>query len=155
MNVATIPDMRKRFKTTVGLSDHTLSNDVSVTAAALGASIIEKHLTLRRADGGPDASFSLEPQEFEALVASLRTVERAIGKPRYFADADRGNIVFRKSLFAVQDIKKGERFTPENVRSIRPGSGLAPKFYRQVIGKRASKDIERATPLSFRHIARK
>ena len=155
MNLATIPDMRRRFKTVVGLSDHSLLNDVSIAAVGLGASVIEKHLTLRRADRGPDSSFSLEPKEFAALVASVRVAEHAIGKPRYEAGGDKGNIMFRKSLFVVRDIKKGERFTPENIRSIRPGSGLAPKYYRRVLGKRAAMDISRATPLAQRHIRRR
>jgi pseudaminic acid synthase len=149
MNLTTIPDMRKRFGVEVGLSDHTLGTDVSVAAIALGACVIEKHFTLRRADGGPDSSFSLEPREFASLVSSVRTVEKAMGKPSYVQSKDeKANIVFRKSLFVVKDIKKGERFTKENVRSIRPGNGMEPKFYRSVLGKSALKDIKQATPLS-------
>ena len=148
MNLSTISDMRKRFGVSVGLSDHTLGTDVSGASIALGACIIEKHFTLRRADGGPDSSFSLEPKELDSLVSSVRTVEKAIGKPSYAQNKDeKANIVFRKSLFVVKDIKKGERFTSENVRSIRPGNGMAPKFYRSVIGKRAARYIKRATPL--------
>lgn len=153
MNLSTIPDMRKRFGTEVGLSDHTLGTDVAVAAAALGACVIEKHFTLKRSDGGTDSSFSLEPKEFSALVHSVRTVEKAMGKPSYEQSADeKKNIVFRKSLFAVKEIKKGERFTPDNVRSIRPGNGMAPKFYRSVLGKRAARSIKRATPLQRRLI---
>lgn len=148
MNLSTIPDMQKRFGTEVGLSDHTLGTDVALAAVALGARVIEKHFTLRRADGGPDSSFSLEPEEFAALVQSVRTVEAALGEPSYAQSADEKNmVIFRKSLFVVKDMKKGERFTPENVRSIRPGGGMAPKFYRSVLGKRAARDIKRATPL--------
>lgn len=148
MHLTTIPDMRKRFGVQVGLSDHTLGTDASVAAIALGAVAIEKHLTLRRSDGGPDSSFSLEPEEFAALVHSVRTVETALGEPSYVQSTDeKKNIVFRKSLFVVKDIKKGERFTPENVRSIRPGNGMAPRFYRSVMGKRAARNIKRATPL--------
>ena len=155
MHLTTIPDLRKRFKVHVGLSDHSLSNDVAVASVPLGACLIEKHLTLRGEDGGPDASFSLEPQEFAKLVRSVRTVEQAMGKPHYgISVSEKENIVFRKSLFVVHDMKKGEQFSPENIRSIRPGNGLPPKFYRDVMGKRAAQDIRRATPLSRKLIAR-
>lgn len=148
MHLTTIPDMRKRFGVQVGLSDHTLGADVTIAAIALGACIIEKHFTLRRADGGPDSSFSMEPDEFASLVRSVRTVEVAMGEPSYAQNADeKKNVVFRKSLFVVRDMKKGEHFTSETVRSIRPGDGMAPKFYRSVLGKRAARDIKRATPL--------
>ena len=148
MHLSTIPDMRTRFGVDVGLSDHTLGTDVAIAAIALGAVIIEKHLTLRRKDGGPDSSFSLEPNEFAEMVRGVRTVEDALGRPSYSESTyEKKNIVFRKSLFVVRDMKKGETFTPDNVRSIRPGNGLAPKFYRSVVGKRAARDISRATPL--------
>lgn len=148
MNLSIIPDMHKRFGVQIGLSDHTLGTDASVAAIALGACVIEKHFTLRRADGGPDSSFSLEPKEFTALVRSVRTVEAAMGTPSYAQSTDEKKmVIFRKSLFVVKDIKKGERFTPENVRSIRPGNGMAPKFYRSILGKHATRDIKRATPL--------
>jgi N-acetylneuraminate synthase len=149
MHLATILDMRKRFGVQVGLSDHTLGTDVAVAAVALGACIIEKHLTLSRKDGGPDSDFSLEPKEFDALVQSVRTVEAAMGEPSYAQSMDeKKNISFRKSLFVVKDMEKGDRFTSETVRSIRPGNGMAPKYYRAVLGKRAARDIKRATPLS-------
>ena len=148
MHLANISDLRKQFKVAAGLSDHTQSNDVAVAAVALGAVVIEKHLTLKRSDGGPDASFSMEPHEFKALVASVRATEAAVGEPSYaLSGGEKENLHFRKSLFVVKDIKKGERFTKENIRSIRPGNGMAPKFYRFVLGKRAAKDIKRATPL--------
>lgn len=154
MNLATIVDMPKKFGVAAGLSDHTITNDSAVAAVALGACAIEKHLTLRRADGGPDASFSLEPQEFTSLVASVRTVEKAIGKPFYgTGSGEKESIVFRKSLFVVKDIKKGERFTKEHVRSIRPGHGLAPRYYREVLASRATRDIARATPLEKKHLS--
>jgi pseudaminic acid synthase len=154
-NLATIPDMRRRFKTLVGLSDHTLTHEVSVAAVALGASVIEKHVTLRRSDGGPDASFSLEPHELSELVRSVRAAQVAIGAPLYGANpGEKDNLVFRKSLFVVKDLKKGERFSADNVRSIRPGNGMHPKFFRQVLGKRAKKDISKATPLSWSLIVR-
>ncbi|TSC87207.1 MAG: N-acetylneuraminate synthase [Parcubacteria group bacterium Gr01-1014_8] len=151
MHLSNIPDIEKRFKVVAGLSDHTLSNDTVVAAVALGACIIEKHLTLRRADGGPDASFSLEPHEFKELVASVREVERAIGKPSFErSKGEVANLAFRRSLFAVKDIAKGERFTSQNVRSIRPGHGLAPKELTRVLKKRAAKNIKRGEPLSLR-----
>jgi sialic acid synthase SpsE len=155
MHLSTIPDLAKRFGVVAGLSDHTLSNDVAIAAVGLGACVIEKHLTLRRADGGPDANNSLEPEEFRQMVQSVRLVEQAIGQPTYSLGAgEKQNIIFRKSLFVVKDIKKGDRFTAENVRSIRPGNGLSPSLYRKVIGKRAAKDITRATALSERLIAK-
>lgn len=149
MRLSMIPDLRKRFGVHAGLSDHTLSDDVVVAAIALGAVIIEKHFTLKRADGGPDSSFSLEPHEFARMVKAIRATEAALGKPSYAQPAsEKPNIVFRKSLFIVKDMKKGERFTAKNVRSIRPGNGMAPKFYRSVLGKRATRDIVRGTPLA-------
>lgn len=154
MHLKTIPDLVKKFGVAAGLSDHTLTNDAAIASVALGACVIEKHLTLRRADGGPDSSFSLEPHELASLVQSVRAVEQAIGKPSYTPSKnEKSNIVFRKSLFAVRDIKKGEKFTRENVRSIRPGNGLPPHMYRSVLGKRAAKAIARATPLSHKHLA--
>lgn len=153
MNLATISDLRKRFKVLAGLSDHTLGNDVAIASVALDAKIIEKHVTLSRADGGPDAAFSLEPQELKELVSSVRKVEKAIGKPSYNAGAGESeNITFRKSLFVVEDIKKGEKFTKENIRSIRPGHGLMPKFYRHIIGKTSASEIEKGEPLSWKMI---
>lgn len=149
MRLATMPDMRKRFGVPVGLSDHTLGTDAAVAATALGAVVIEKHLTLRRKDGGVDSSFSLEPAEFAALVASVRTVESALGVASYAKSVtEKKSVVFRKSLFVVRDMKKGERFTTENMRSIRPGNGLPPKEYVRVLKKHASRDIVRGTPLT-------
>jgi len=155
MRLSMIPDLRKRFKLPVGLSDHSLSSDVAIASVALGACVIEKHLTLRRSDGGTDSSFSLEPGEFAALVRSVRAVEQAIGTPSYKPSvSEKDNVQFRKSLFVVMDIKKGEKFTKDNVRSIRPGNGLPPKEYRNILGKRAVRDIARATPLAHRLIAK-
>lgn len=155
MNLATIPDITKRFKVISGLSDHTLGTAVAVASVSLGAYIIEKHFTLKRNDGGPDAGFSLEPHELKELVQSVRTVEKAIGKPHYGADKiEAENVVFRKSLFVVQDIKTGEMFTPKNVRVIRPGYGLAPKFLKKIISRKASKNIEQGTPLSWNLISK-
>lgn len=148
MNLATISDITKKFKVISGLSDHTIGITVPVAATALGASIIEKHVTLKRSQGGPDASFSLEPHEFKAMVAAVRDAEQAVGKPSYKAgNKEAQNVVFRKSLFVVKDMKKGDVFTKKNARAIRPGYGLPPKRYEAVIGKRAARDIKRGTPL--------
>lgn len=154
MNVAAIPHLAAEFDLPVGLSDHTLGIAVPIVAVALGACAIEKHYTLRRADGGPDSAFSLEPEELAAMVAAIRTAEQAIGAVRYGSgDAERGNIVFRRSLFVVEDVKAGEELTERNVRSIRPGNGLPPREYRRVLGRRAGRDVARGTPLSWELLA--
>ena len=148
MHLANIPDMRKHFNIPIGLSDHTLGADVAIASVALGACVIEKHFTLRRKDGGPDSNFSMEPKEFSALVHSVRIVEASVDKPFYSqSEEEKEMIVFRRSLFVVKDMKKGDVFTSQNVRSIRPGNGLSPKFYHSIIGKHASRDIKHATPL--------
>lgn len=155
MNLATISDIIKRFNVPAGLSDHTLGITAAVASVGLGACVIEKHLTLSRKDGGPDAGFSLEPNEFKQLVKIVREAEEAMGKPSYGAGiGESENIVFRKSLFVVEDIKKGEKFTEKNVRSIRPGHGLPPKHFNSIIGKVATDSIERGTPLSWKLIIR-
>lgn len=148
MNLRTIPDMAERFHVPIGLSDHTLSLAVPVAAVALGACVIEKHFCLSRAEPGPDTAFSLEPKEFKQMVDTVRTAERALGKVSYQRTKEETkSIVFRRSLFAVQDIAKGEVLTKENVRSIRPGHGLPPKELDIVLGKRARAPIARGTPL--------
>ncbi len=153
MNLYTIPDMRERFQVLVGLSDHTLEPEAAVVAVGLGARIIEKHLTLSRADGGPDSGFSLEPLEFADLVRRVRIAEQSLGKILYgTTESDRRNRHFRRSLFVVQDIRAGERLTSENIRSIRPDLGLSPRFYHSVLGARAIVDIPRGTPLEWGHI---
>ncbi len=150
MNLATIPDIAKRFKVVSGLSDHTLGIETSIAAVALGASIIEKHVTLRRADGGADATFSLEPEELKQLVHAVRIVEQAVGKPTYtVSKIEEQNIVFRRSLFVAEDIGAGEKFTPLNVRSVRPGYGIAPKNLGKVLGKTAAKKVEKGTPFTW------
>jgi len=150
MNLATIPDFQERFNVVPGLSDHTLTTSIAVAAVALGACIIEKHLTLRRSDGGFDAAYSLEPKEFEELVKAVRDVEKAIGKVSYkVGRGESKNIVFKRSLWVVKPIKKGEKFTRQNIGRFRPGHGLAIKFLPQILGKRAKKDIEATTPLSW------
>lgn len=150
MNLRTIPHMAETFGVPVGISDHTLGIAVPVAAVALGACIVEKHFTLSRDIPSPDSAFSLEPQEFKAMVQAIRETEKALGKVRYGAsDKETKSLVFRRSLFVVKDMKAGEIFTEENVRSIRPGHGLPPKFLKDVLGRRASHDITRGTPLRW------
>ena len=153
MNLRTIRHLAEAFHVPVGLSDHTLGIAVPVVAVALGACIIEKHLTLRRSDGGPDAAFSLEPAEFRAMVDAVRVAEKALGKVNYeMSDKEQASRVFRRSLFVVKDMKVGEEFTRENVRSIRPGHGLPVKELDRVLGRKATENLERGTPLSEKHI---
>ena len=150
MNLRTIPELERRFSVPVGLSDHTLGIAVPVAAVSLGACIIEKHLTLSRTDGGPDSSFSLEPAEFKAMVDAVHTAEKALGEVHFGVSENEGRSrIFRRSLFVVHDIKKGEPFTAENVRSIRPGNGLHTRHLGEVLGKAAARDIARGTPLSW------
>jgi pseudaminic acid synthase len=149
-NLRTISELARRFDCPVGLSDHTMGIAVPVVAVALGACILEKHLCLRRADGGPDGAFSLEPQEFKAMVEAVRTAEKALGVAHFGSGPREANsLKFRRSLFVVEDIKKGEIFTKQNVRSIRPADGLHPRYLDDVLGKRAACDVERGTPLSW------
>jgi N-acetylneuraminate synthase len=150
MNLRTIPEMARRFGEPVGLSDHTMGIAAPVAAVALGACIIEKHLTMSRATPGPDSGFSLEPHEFKAMVEAVRTAEKALGEVHFgLSDTEEASRVFRRSLFVVQDVKRGETFTPGNIRSIRPGHGLHTRHLAEVLGKRAVRDIERGTPLSW------
>jgi pseudaminic acid synthase len=154
-NLLTIPELVRRFGCPVGLSDHTMGVAIPLVAVALGACIIEKHLCLRRADGGPDAAFSLEPQEFKAMVEAVRTAERALGSVQFASGPREANSrKFRRSLFVVEDIRKGELFTKQNVRSIRPADGLHPRHFNEVLGKRAACDAERGTPLSWELVVR-
>jgi pseudaminic acid synthase len=150
MNLRTIPEMSRRFGAPVGLSDHTMGIAAPVAAIALGACIIEKHLTLSRATPGSDSGFSLEPHEFKAMVEAVRTAEKALGEVHFgLSEKEKSLRVFRRSLFVVQDVKRGETFTAANVRSIRPGYGLHTRHLAGVLGKRAVRDIERGTPLSW------
>lgn len=154
MNLATIRDMIDRFGTQgvkIGLSDHSMSIVPPVTAVALGARVIEKHLTLDRALGGADAGFSLDVAEFAEMVRAVRATEAALGMPNYEVSAQ--NRRFARSLYVCKDVKKGERFTPENVRSVRPSNGLHPKYYDEVLGKVASQDLPFGTPLNLYHLA--
>jgi pseudaminic acid synthase len=154
-NLRTIPELAGRFQCPAGLSDHTMNIAVPVAAVALGACIIEKHLCLRRADGGPDSGFSLEPQEFKAMVDAVRTTEKALGSVEFAPGAHEVNSRrFRRSLFAVENIRKGDLFTAQNVKSIRPAHGLHPRHLSEVLGQRAACDIERGTPLDWKMISR-
>ncbi len=150
MNLRTIPHLAEAFGIPVGLSDHTLGIAVPVAAVALGACIVEKHFTLSRDIPGPDSAFSLEPHELKAMVEAIRTVEKALGEVHYgVSEREAQSRVFRRSLFVVKDVKAGEVFTEENVRSIRPGHGLPPKHLPDVLGRRAAHDMERGTPLTW------
>ena len=150
INLKTISHLADAFGVVTGLSDHTAGMAVPVAAVSLGARIIEKHFTLSRAAGGPDAAFSLEPPEFAAMAEAVRAVEKAIGKVHYgLTAAEEQGRTFRRSLFAVRDIKRGEAFTDGNVRSIRPGHGLPPKFLKKILGKKAARDVEKGTPLDW------
>jgi len=154
MNLRTIPDLETRFAVPVGLSDHTLGIAVAVAAVALGACIVEKHFTLSRSIPGPDSAFSLEPHEFQAMVDAVRTAEKALGRVHYgISQEEAKSRVFRRSLFVVEDIKADDVFTEDNVRSIRPGHGLAPKYLPEVLGRRAACDLLRGTPLKWEHVA--
>lgn len=149
-NLKTIPDMSRQFGgLPIGISDHTEGHLAVVAAVALGACIIEKHFTLSRKTPGPDSSFSMEPAEFKAMVEAVRTCEKALGTVSYgVSKAEEKSRIFRRSLFAVKNIKKGESFTSENMRSIRPGYGLPPKYYTAILGQKAACDIEAGTALS-------
>jgi N-acetylneuraminate synthase len=150
MHLRTIADMGARFGVPVGLSDHTMGHTVPVAAVALGACIVEKHFTLSRAVPGPDSTFSLEPDEFKAMVAAIRTTEKALGRVNYEVSANEAKSrQFRRSLFVVTDVKAGEPFTAQNVRSIRPGHGLHTRHLGEVMGRQAARDVKRGTPLSW------
>ncbi|MDR2937213.1 MAG: pseudaminic acid synthase [Rikenellaceae bacterium] len=153
-NLAMIADMRVRFGCPTGLSDHTLGDTVALASVALGATVVEKHFILSRAMGGPDAGFSMEPAEFAQMAARIREVEQSLGKVSYdLSEKTLANRRFSRSLFVTEDIKRGEIFTSKTVRSVRPAGGLSPKYLPVVLGKRASCDIERGTPLSATMIA--
>lgn len=148
MNLHTIPEIATRFNVVAGLSDHSLSPEISLAAVALGASIIEKHFTVRRADGSLDAAFSMGAHELRHWVDGICTVERALGKATFeFDERQKENLVFRRSIFVIQAIRQGEVLTRDNIRSICPGHGLPPKHFEEVLGRRVNKDIHRGTPL--------
>jgi len=149
-NLRTLPNLAQRFGVPVGLSDHTLTTATAVAAVALGAVVIEKHMTLCRAEGGPDAAFSLEPDEFKRLVEDCRVAHAALGKATYEqAACEQSSLVFRRSLYVVKDVAEGALFTPENLRCIRPGYGAAPKHLDAVLGKEALRSLTRGTPLDL------
>lgn len=157
INLRTIADLRENFGVVSGFSDNNAGIEIPATAAIMGASIIEKHVTLRRSVGGPDARFSIEPQELKQLVDAIRRAERAAGKVKYGPASAAERYMGRKfsqSVFVVHPIKKGEIFTSVNIRCIRPGDGLLPKFYEEVLGKVARLDIEEGTPLSWRLVVK-
>ena len=149
-NLRTIPHMRELFGCEVGLSDHTLGIGVAVASIALGASVIEKHFTLSRADGGVDAAFSLEPDEMAQLVRECRAAALAMGEVRYeMAEQEKKSLQFRRSLYIAEDMETGEVITEKNLRRIRPGQGLSPKYYGMILGKRVNQDVKRGTPMSW------
>jgi pseudaminic acid synthase len=150
MNLRTIPHLTERFEAPVGLSDHTLGFESAIAAVALGACILEKHLTLSRHQPGPDSAFSMEPDEFKHLVASVRSAEKALGRVQYLVTArENSSKAFRRSLFVVLDMQAGEEFTELNLRCIRPGFGLHPRYLTEIFGRRAKREIPKGTPLSW------
>ena len=152
-NILTIPDMKKRFKCQVGISDHTLGLGVAVASIALGTTVVVKHFTLSRKDGGVDSAFSMEPDEMRMLVKEAHRAWQALGKIKYGpTQAEKKSLVFRRSLYVVKDMKKDEVVTKDNVKSIRPGFGSPPKYLRQIIGKRINKNAKRGTPADLRMI---
>jgi len=154
VNLLMIPQMAERFGTVVGLSDHTVETLIPAASVALGGRIIEKHIILDRAMGGVDSSFSLEPVEFKAMVDEVRKLEQAFGTGTFeLTEKQRGGRRMARSLFAVRDIEVDEEITPENVRSIRPGLGLPPKYYETLLGKRVLKDVKAGTPMSWDLVA--
>lgn len=155
MNLATMVNMKETFRVPVGLSDHSLGSVGAVTAVALGASVIEKHFCLDRETDNPDAAFSMNPQEFKQMTVAIRQAEKAVGTVRYGAsEQEASSLAFRRSVFSVKDIKKGERLTEDNIRVIRPGYGLSPKYYEEILGQTVLKDIEKGTPVKMDMIGR-
>ena len=150
VNLRVIPTLAKTYDCIAGISDHTMGSIVSAGAVALGAKMVEKHLTLRRADGGPDGAFSMEPEEFAAMVRDIRTLEKALGTDEYvLTDTQKLEHNGSRSLFVVKDIKAGEVLTPDNIRSIRPGIGMHTKHYEEVLGRHAKSDLKKGTPLQW------
>ncbi|WP_431029192.1 pseudaminic acid synthase [Lysinibacillus sp. LZ02] len=153
-NILTITHMRKLFEDVqIGLSDHTMGIGVAVASVALGATVIEKHFTLNRADGGVDSAFSMEPAEMKALVEETERAWLAMGKVTYGpTEKEKASLKFRRSIYVSQDIKAGEKFTKDNIKIVRPGYGLEPKYYENILGKVTSKSITKGTPLSYQHL---
>ncbi|WP_339914241.1 pseudaminic acid synthase [uncultured Brevundimonas sp.] len=149
-NLLTLPRMAERFGTRIGLSDHTTSDAVAIVAVALGARVVEKHFILDRAQGGPDASFSLTPDEFAGLVRSLRVAEAALGTVQFDPTGQAAvNRRFGRSLFIAEDVKAGDILTPQNLRSVRPGDGLHPRYYHELLGRKVVRDAARGTPMDW------
>lgn len=149
-NILTLPHLQDLFNVQVGLSDHTLGIGVAVASVALGATFIEKHFTLNRADGGVDAAFSIEPEEMRQLVVESKRAWQGLGEIHYGStSAEKSSMMFRRSLYIAQDMQAGEIFTPENLRLVRPGMGLAPKYYDALLGKSIKRDAKKGTPLSL------
>lgn len=150
MYLRCIPHLAETFDVVPGLSDHTLGTEVPVAGVSLGAQIVEKHLTLSREEEGPDSDFSLEPEEFAEMVRAVRKTEKALGEVCYgTTEKESDSRVFRRSLFVVEDVEEGEQFTEENVRSIRPGSGLHTRHLSDVLGRNASQQVDRGRPLEW------
>lgn len=150
INLKTIPSMKETFDCITGLSDHTMGSAVAGAGVALGAKVVEKHLTLSRADGGADAAFSMEPQEFKEMVDNIRKIEKAVGRVTYdLTDKQKAEREHTRSLFVAQDMKAGDVFTPDNLRSVRPGNGLHTKYYEELLGKKILKDARLGTPMSW------
>jgi len=155
MNLRTIPHMCSFFRLPIGLSDHTLGTEVATASISMGATLVEKHFTLSRKKKTPDSFFSIEPEELSILVNQIRLTELALGKISYgFTKKEKKNRIFRRSLFAVKYIKKGDKITNTNIKSIRPGYGLSPKYLKNILGKKAMKSIKRGTPVQLNLIQR-
>lgn len=149
-NLLTIPHLGELFGVEVGLSDHTMGVGVAIASIALGATVIEKHFTLRRADGGVDSAFSMEPAEMTQLVVESERAWQALGQIQYgFTDAEKKSLMFRRSLYVAKDMKAGEVFTPENLKAVRPGLGLPPKYYDVLVGQAVKQDIQRGKPVTW------
>lgn len=152
-NIRTIPHLKKLFNSEVGLSDHTLGTGVAIAAVALGAAIIEKHFTLSRKEGGPDSAFSMEPDEMRNLVRESHAAWMALGEIHYGpTQQEKRSLMFKRSLYVTREMKKGDVITEETVRCVRPGKGMAPKYYKIVLGKRVNCDIKKGTPLDWVHL---
>jgi pseudaminic acid synthase len=150
MNLRTIQNLKNTFNIPVGLSDHSIGSIGAVTAVAMGANVIEKHFCISREIENPDAFFSMEPLEFKKMIEDIRTAEKAMGEVSYrLSEQEKNSRLLRKSIFIVTAVKKGEVFTDKNLRVIRPGYGLEPKYYDEILGKMAAQDIEEGTPLDW------
>lgn len=153
VNLKMIPAMAKTYDCLTGLSDHTMGYQAALGAAALGACVIEKHMTLKRADGGADAEFSMEPEEFREMCEGVRMIEQALGEETYeLSEKQRREREHSRSLFVTEDIQAGEYFTPENMRSVRPGFGLHTKYFEEILGRRATQDLGKGTPMRFSYV---